>query len=57
MKKHQNLFSDDFSDFSPKKQKIAKNVKSKQLSFSEMDNEDYFTSPNKKQKYANYKIN
>jgi hypothetical protein len=56
MKKHQNFLSDDFSDFVPKRQKISKNVKSKQLSFLEMDNDDYYTSPNKKSKYANYKI-
>lgn len=57
MKKHQNFFSDDFSDFVPRKQKISKNVRSKQLSFSEMDNDDYFSTPTKKSKNAYYKIN
>lgn len=57
MKKHQNFLSDDFSDFVPRKQKISKNVKSKQLSFLEMDNDDYFsTTSTKKSKNAYYKI-
>ena len=57
MKKHQNFFSEDFSDFTPRKQKISKNVRSKQLSYLEMDNDDYYSKPTKRSKNAYYKIN
>jgi hypothetical protein len=54
MKKLNNIFSEDFTDFKPKKSKI-KNTKSKQVSFYELDFEDnYNKSTKKKFKHVNY---
>lgn len=54
MKKNSNIFSDDFSDFQPKKMKTSKGIKSKQISFSELDYDDSY----QKKRYKNdkYKI-
>lgn len=54
MKKDNNLFLDDYNDFKPKKQK-NKNVKSKQISFSELDLDNFYQPTNKIKKYVNYK--
>lgn len=55
MKKNINLFSDDFNDFQPRKHKIVKNVKSKQVSLNELDYDDSYQPSKKKQKNVDYK--
>lgn len=55
MKNNINLFSDDFNDFQAKKTKIVKNVKSKQISFNELDYDDSFKPSKKKYKNVDYK--
>lgn len=49
MKKQYNIFDDSYLDFVPRKQKISKNTKSKQISFLDSD-DDYFQSNVKKKK-------
>lgn len=56
MKKHSDFLSDDFYDFVPKKQKIVKNSRSKQISFQELESEDLYSNvrTKKKVKHADY---
>lgn len=54
MKKNQNLYSDDFNEFYPTKKKIFKNVKSKQISFNELDYDNSYQPSKKKPKNVNY---
>ena len=52
MKKTNNFFSDDFEDFKPKKVKISKPTKSKQVSFYELDyDDDYQQNKRNKNEY------
>ena len=52
MKKQNNILSDDYEFYIPKKPKI-RNFKSKQISSLELDNEESHYQFHKKQKYAN----
>lgn len=52
-KKISNVFFDEYNDFYPKKQKIEKKLKSKQISFSELDYDDFNST--KAKKYVNNK--
>jgi hypothetical protein len=53
MKQNINIF-DDFGEFQTKKRKSTKNLKTKRVSFSELDYDDNFSS-NKKYKNVDYK--
>lgn len=52
MKKNTNSFFDDY-DFQPRKSKQIKKIKSNQISFSELDYDDF--QPTKKKKNVNFK--